>query len=176
TGGSIYDRRIVEGLRGRGWHVDVREVGADAEHGDIYDAIPDRAVVVADGLVFGADPDHAERHRSRVRFVPIVHLPLADEPGLLPDRAALLEQRERRAVACAAMVVVTGARTVDTMLRYGVPRGRVVLIPPGTDRAPLAHGSDVASGFSRPLDPVRLLTVATVNAGKGHAILVRALA
>jgi glycosyltransferase involved in cell wall biosynthesis len=183
TGGSIYDRRIVDGLRARGWNVDVREVGVDDASTDIYAAIPDGAVVVADGLVFGARPDHAEQHRSRIRFVPLVHLPLADEPGLLPDRAALFEQRERRAVACAAMVVVTGPHTVETMVRYGVPRERVVLISPGTDRAPLARGesvmasgSIVASGLSRTVGPVHLLTVATVNAGKGHAILVRALA
>ncbi|HEY7172643.1 MAG TPA: glycosyltransferase family 4 protein [Vicinamibacterales bacterium] len=167
TGGSIYDRRIVDGLRARGWQVDVREVDVGDTGADIYATIPDATTVVADGLVFGARPDQAERHASRLRFVPVVHLPLAEEPGLDRDRATRLEDGERRAVACAAMVVVTGRRTVETMIRYGVPRERVVLIVPGTDRAPLARRSDAV---------VRLLTVATVNAGKGHAILMRALA
>ena len=155
TGGSIYDRRIVEGLRIRGWQVDVRQVDADDPHAEIYTTIPDGTVVLADGLIFGARPDQAERHRSRLRFVALVHLPLAEAPGLRLDRAAQLEEGERRAVASAAMVVVTGPRTIETMVRYGVPRGRVVLIPPGTDRPPLARGSEsaVVSGFSRTLWP-----------------------
>jgi glycosyltransferase involved in cell wall biosynthesis len=180
TGGSIYDRRIVDGLRSRGWHVDVREADLRDTSEDVYAGIPDGAVVLADGLAFSARPDQAERHASRLRFVAIVHLPLADEPRLPPDRAALLQESERRAVACAAMVVVTGPDTVETMVRYGVPRERVVLISPGTDRAALARGTLVASAFSRTLRPpagtVQLLTVATVNRGKGHAFLVRALA
>lgn len=173
TGGSIYDRRIVDGLRARGWTVDVREVAVQDTSADIYAAIPDGTTVVADGLVFSARPDHAERHASRLRFVALVHLPLAEEPGLSPPQVARLAESERRAVACAAMVVVTGPRTVETMIRYGLPGERVVVIAPGTDRAPLARGSVGASGFSRIL---HLLTVATVNAGKGHATLVRALA
>jgi glycosyltransferase involved in cell wall biosynthesis len=173
SGGSIYDRRIVDGLRARGWCVDVREVDVHGTSADIYAAIPDGTVVVADGLVFGARPDEAERHAARLRFVALVHLPLAEEPGLLPDRAARLEQSERRAIACAATVVVTGPRTVETMMRYGLPRERVVLITPGTDRAPLARGSNFAFAAS---PAVRLLSVGTINAGKGHAVLVRALA
>jgi glycosyltransferase involved in cell wall biosynthesis len=178
TGGSIYDRRMVDGLRGRGWHVDVREVDVGDASADQYAAIPDATVVVADGLVFGARPDQAERHRSRLRFVALVHLPLAEEPGLNQERAARLEGGERRAVACAAMVVVTGPRTVETMIRYGVPRERVFMIAPGTDRASLARGSSTvaASGSSGASGVVHLLTVATVNAGKGHVTLMRALA
>jgi glycosyltransferase involved in cell wall biosynthesis len=177
TGGSIYDRRIVEGLRARGWSVDVREVDVGDASADIYAAIPDGTVVVADGLVFGARPALAERHASRLRFVALVHLPLAEEPGLRPDRAARLEESERRAVACTAMVVVTGPRTVETMIRYGMPRERVVLIMPGTDRGRLARGSAVDTGTAVASgSEIHLLTVATMNAGKGHAILVRALA
>jgi glycosyltransferase involved in cell wall biosynthesis len=192
TGGSIYDRRIVDGLRSRGWNVGVREVEPRHDGDDVYAALPDGALVLADGLVFSARPELAERHASRLRFVPLVHLPLAEEPGLTPERAAMLEQGERRAVACAAAVVVTGSRTLDTMTRYGVPRKRIAVVTPGTDRAPLARGSRgaepgtarpvgtgtvVASSLSRTLDgAVHLLTVATVNAGKGHALLVRALA
>jgi glycosyltransferase involved in cell wall biosynthesis len=179
TGGSIYDRRMVDGLRARGWDVDVREIDAGGGSADLYAAIPDATVVVADGLVFSAHPDRAERHRSRLRFVALVHLPLAETPGLTPDRAARLEAGERRAVACASLVVVTGPRAVETMVRYGVPRERVVMIVPGTDRAPLARGSGgvAASGVGR-ISPgvVHFLTVATVNAGKGHMTLMHALA
>jgi len=181
TGGSIYDRRIVDGLRLRGSKVDVREVDVGDTSTDIYATIPDGTVVVADGLVFGARPDQAERHRSRLRFVTLVHLPLAEAPGLRPDRALQLEAGERRAVTCAAMVVVTGPYTIETMVRYGVAHERIVLIPPGSDRSPLARGSAgavVASGRTSvtSVGRIHFLTVATVNAGKGHAILVRALA
>src|SRR5262245_54827725 len=95
TGGSIYDRRMVDGLRARKWRIDVREV-AVRDAVDVYAATPDDRVVLADGLVFSARPDDAERHARRLRFVPVVHLPIAEEPGLRPEWAAVLEQCERR--------------------------------------------------------------------------------
>jgi glycosyltransferase involved in cell wall biosynthesis len=166
TGGSIYDRQMAEGLRARGWSVDVREV--DQKTPDIFATIADSATVVVDGLLFGAVPDQIERHAGRLRFVTIVHLPLSETPGLSRDRAVVLERREQRSLACAKAVVVTGPRTVEHIVQRGVPRERVVLIQPGTDRAPLAQGS--GTGI------LQLLTVATVNAGKGHDVLIRALA
>ena len=54
------------------------------------------------------------------------------------------------------------------MKKYGIGDDRIVVVEPGTDRVPLAHGSGGPA--------VQLLTVATVNPGKGNEILARALA
>jgi glycosyltransferase involved in cell wall biosynthesis len=179
TGGSIYDRRMTEGLRQRGWSVDVHELdgsfptptrAALAHAAGVLATIHDDGIVIIDGLALGAMPDVVEREASRVRIVGLVHLPLAADVSIDPDRATDLEGAERRALASARLVIVTGTATLAMLERYDLPRDRVIVVEPGTDPAPLARGSQGA------LLPVNLLSVATLNAGKGHEILLRALA
>ena len=189
TGGYIYDRRMVEGLRQRGWLVDVLELDASFPHptsaalehaARALAAVRAGTIAIIDSLAFGAMPDLVTREASRLRLVAVVHLPLAATPGLDGDTAARFEDGERRAFRQAALVVVTGKAAMPLMATYGLAPDRVVVVEPGTDRAPLAHGSrgshgSVVSGSNR-TGPLELLSVATLNPGKGHALLLAALA
>ena len=107
------------------------------------------------------------REASRLAVVALVHLPLAAAIGLDQEEAARFEDGERRALAAAALVVVTGRAALPLIARYAVAPNRIVVVEPGTDRAPLAHGSRTG--------PLELLTVATLNPGKGHEMLLDAL-
>ena len=128
-------------------------------------------LVVVDGLAFGAMPGLAEQHAARLRWVALVHHPLALETGLTPQQGRALFDSERRALATARGVIVTSAATARELTRYGVAAERVHVVTPGTDAAPLAAGSGA--------DPVRrglsLLCVATLIPRKGHAVLIEAL-
>jgi glycosyltransferase involved in cell wall biosynthesis len=177
TGGYLYDRHVIDGLRRRGWQVDVRELDEGFPHPSsealdharyILASFADRTVVVIDGLALGGMPDVVEGETGRLRFVGLVHLPLAADVGLDEGTAARFAIDERRALAAAALVVVTGAATVALLENYGVPRTRIAIVEPGTDHAPLARGSKDSV--------LQLLSVATLNPGKGHDILFRALA
>jgi glycosyltransferase involved in cell wall biosynthesis len=107
------------------------------------------------------------REASRLPVVALVHLPLAAAIGLDREDAARFEDGERRALAAAALVVVTGRAAFPLIAQYAVEASRIVVVEPGTDPAPLAHGSRTGS--------VELLTVATLNPGKGHEMLLAAL-
>jgi glycosyltransferase involved in cell wall biosynthesis len=177
TGGYAYDRRIAAELRRRGWTIAVRELDASfprptaaalADAARVLADIPDGQTVLVDGLALGVMPSEVEREASRLRLVALVHMPLAAEIGIDSDVAARLEASERRALGAAALVVVTGRWTMSALERYDVGRHRIALVEPGTDRGPVARGS----GGS----PLELLCVATLNPGKGHEILIRALA
>jgi glycosyltransferase involved in cell wall biosynthesis len=177
TGGSIYDRRMVDGLRSRGWMVQVCELEgrfpqpSSAELDEAARAleiVPDGTTVMIDGLALGAMPIQLEHVRSRLRIVALVHMSIAADECLGFEKAARLEASERRALACVSRSIVTGECTASTLVRYGVAPDRVHLIEPGTDPAPPARGS--AGG------PLELLCVATLNCGKGYDILFRALA
>ena len=168
---------MADGLRARGWSVDVRELhgsfphpppAALAEAARVLAAIPDRATVLIDGLAFGAMPAEVEREASRLRIVALIHLPLAAEVGIGEDEAARLEAGERRAMAAASRVIVTGKATRTALAGHGVAPDLIAVVEPGTERAPLARGSRQG--------PLQLLCVATLNPGKGHDILLRALA
>ena len=177
TGGYIYDRHVAEGLRDRGWEVRVVELSDTFPHPTPaalaharteIAALPSGMVALVDGLAYGAMPEVIGVHAERLRFVPIVHLPLALDFGLDAKVATRLEAEERLALRSARLVIVTGSSTRDTVLQYGVRRSSVLLAEPGTDPAPVARGSNG--------DRLDLLCVATLTPGKGHATLMRALA
>jgi glycosyltransferase involved in cell wall biosynthesis len=179
TGGYGYDRAIVAGLRAAGWAVDQPPLpdafpwpddAARAAAARQVEQLRDGALVVADGLAFGALPDLAQRHADRLRWVALVHHPLAQEAGLSPAQRQALFDSERRALACARAVIVTSAATARALADYGVPAARVRVVPPGT--VPVSKAAP-----RRPTEaPPMLLCVATLSPRKGHALLIEALA
>ena len=177
TGGSVYNRRVAEALRTQRWCVEVRELAGDFPHPDddsvesaarVFGGIPQGRVVVVDGLAASALPGVLEQHATRLRLVMLVHLPIAAHVGLDEATATRFRQWEARSLATAALVIVTGTATLPLLAEYGIATDRVTVVEPGTDAAPPARGT--------PGGPLHLLSVATLNPGKGHDVLLRALA
>lgn len=184
TGGYGYDREITRGLMELGWRVDVCGLDASFPHptaaararaAAALASLPDGTLVLADGLAFGAMADEAEREAARLRFVALVHHPLALEHGLDPATTQALVASETRALRTARGVVVTSDATVESLTPFGVAPDRVAVVRPGTSAAPLARGS---RGVAPPHGdrPVELLSVATLTPRKGHDVLFDALA
>ena len=130
--------------------------------------IPDGVRVVIDGLAMAGLPDVVREHRTRLDVVALVHLLLADDPGLEPSQRARCIELEREALASSARVVVTSGFTAARLKDIGIPPAMISTVPPGTDPAPLATGPGSDA-------PPRLLCVASVTPGKGQDVLVRAL-
>jgi glycosyltransferase involved in cell wall biosynthesis len=177
TGGYQYDRCMSDGLARLGWSVEVRELdgsfpyptpAALAHAARALSGVGDGARLLVDGLALGAMPGVIEHEAARLRIAALVHLPIGADVGLDPDTASRLEADERRALGASALVIATGAATRPMLARYGIPPHRIVVVEPGTARAPLARGSGGAA--------LQLLSVATLNPGKGHEILLEALA
>jgi glycosyltransferase involved in cell wall biosynthesis len=176
TGGYVYDRRMAQGLSQYGWSVEVRELDdsfpyptrAALEHATrVLADLRDGTRVLVDGLALGAMPEVIEHEAARLRIVALVHLPLGADVSIDRNAAARLEASERRALAAAALIIVTGTATLALLTRYGIARNKIVVVEPGTARASLARGSGGT--------PLRLLSVATLNPNKGHEILIEAL-
>ncbi|MEO8680253.1 MAG: glycosyltransferase family 4 protein [Vicinamibacterales bacterium] len=177
TGGSIYDRRMVDGLRHRGWTVEVRELdtgfpfprpAAIAHAAEVLAAVATNTVVVIDGLALSVLPDLIEREASRLRIAALIHLPVSAAVGLDLDTAERLAAVERRALHAAAMIVVTGRTSLAMLQRYALAPKPIVVVEPGTDRAVPVQRSEGST--------LMLLSVATLNPGKGHDVLLQALA
>jgi glycosyltransferase involved in cell wall biosynthesis len=158
TGGYGYDRRIIAGLRQRGWAVSVLRLddsfpmptpAARRHAAQMLAAIPDGSTVLVDGLALGALPEEVEREAARLGIVALVHHPLAAETGIDPAAAATLEISEARALAAARAIVVTSHATAARLADDGVTADRITVIEPGTDAAPLSRGSAVDQEPSR---------------------------
>lgn len=178
TGGYTYDRRLALALRDMGWIVaplvlegvwpwpDGADVEAAAER---IAALPDGAVVVADGLAFGSLASAVRPHADRLRWVALVHHPLHLETGLDIADSARLRAGETQALQFACQVVVTGRSTVRDVVALGVPPARIAVVEPGTDPV-------LSQAKPRVQGPLQLLCVATLTPRKGHAVLLQALA
>jgi glycosyltransferase involved in cell wall biosynthesis len=183
TGGYLFDRRIVEGLRAQGRTVVVHELAgrfpeADAMARDAaataLAALPDGTAAAIDGLALPGFGECLATEAKRLRLVGFVHHPLAVETGLAPAESRRLAALETRLLPLLAGVLCPSERTADAMRAYGVPAARVAVTPPGTPKpsAPPMAGSPAAA---RPR-PLRLLCVATLTPRKGHLLLIEALA
>ena len=176
TGGYIYERRLLEGLRAMGREVRHLQLGAtfpDPTPEDMADALAqlrsveaDRPLIL-DGLVFGAI-DTAGLGRVRAPVVAMIHHPLARESGLSAERRAHLYRTERDNLALARHVLVPSRHTADILVSdYGVERARITIVRPGTDR-PLGPPATAA--------PPLVLSVGIQHPRKGHDVLLNALA
>lgn len=178
TGGSIYDRKVVEALRENGWWVDVLEWPATfpfpseeqrLEVAASLSDLPDNALVMIDGLALGTLPGLARKEMGRLRLVAMVHHPLALETGLSPMMAATFASEERDALQCARAVIVTSATTAAILEgAFAVPAELITVAEPGVDR-PQGHRDARAPG------PVRIFAMGQIAPRKAHHILVEAL-
>ena len=185
TGGYIYDRHMVDGLRRLGRRVDVLELDSsfprptstaleDADR--TFATIPAGTITIVDSLALGALAEIITREAARLPVVALVHLPLAAAFGLDRADAEQFEAGERRALAAAALVVVTGRAALPLIDRYSVASSRIVIVEPGTDRALLVRVKAGATAAHRsPRNPLELITVGTLHPGKGHELLLEAL-
>ena len=178
TGGYAYDRRMMTELGDLGWRIDLLDLGEGFPWPDEVTrataqsrllAMPAGRSIVVDGLALGVLPETASQLAGRNPLLALVHHPLALEWGLSVEQADALRASERAALAAVQGVVVTSAATARLVASdYGVPAERIAVARPGSDPAPMSHGSQ--DGV------VRLLSVGAIVPRKGFDVLITALA
>lgn len=170
SGGNLYDRKVLDGLRALGWTVHEHPVpgpwsglpaSARPALEDVLRRRDDGDLVVVDGLVVAAAPRLVTAAGDRLRLVVLAHMPQGHQH---PEVAA-----DERTALSAATAVVTTSRWTRAWLReeYDLPADEVHVVLPGTDPADLAPGTDTGR---------ELLCVGAVIPGKGHDLLLSAFA
>jgi glycosyltransferase involved in cell wall biosynthesis len=172
SGGNAYDRRVCRGLAEAGWSVRLHAVPGSWPRPDaasyaalagVIRGIPDDAVVLLDGLIASTAPAVLVPQANRLRLVLLVHMPLGHDPA--DDEA---RSREGAVLSASDSVVTTSRWARRTLLElYGLPPDLVHVAEPGVEAAGLAPGTAGAGA---------LLCVAAVIPGKGHDVLLDALA
>ena len=184
TGGYIYDRRIIEGLRDLGWAVDLVQLGDGFPFPDaatlsfaekVLRLIPPGCPVLVDGLALGVMPEIAQRLAASHTLIALVHHPLALEAGLSPAQAESLKRSETEALSHASHVIVTSPATARTLIaEFGVRAEQTHVVLPGTDRPKFDLGQKAQRDFSQ--EPLRLLSIGSITPRKGFDVLMAALA
>lgn len=177
TGGYAYARRLITELSELGLLVkhlalsgtyptpDNIALGYADKH---FAALPDGAIVLADGLAFGVLDAIAQLHGERLKIIALCHHPLALEKGLSNAHAKELHDSEQRALAAAVAVLVNSSMTARILTQqFSVQPEKIVIAQPGTDHQVFAECNG---------NPPVLLTVATLTQRKAHDVLISALA
>ena len=177
SGGYIYDRRLVEGLRAQGQEVRVVElagrhpfpddVATDAARAALA-AVPAGARIVIDGLGLPAFLPFADELTKRSATA-LIHHPTALEPGAPASQREALKAAERVLFSACTRIITTSSPTArDLPEDFGVDPARISVVEPGTDPAPRAMGS-TGPGCA-------ILSVGLLVPRKGHDVLLHALA
>ena len=177
SGGYIYDRRMVEGLRALGQDVRVVElagrhpfpdaIATEAARAALAE-IPAGARIVIDGLGLPAFLPFADELTTR-GAVALIHHPTALEPGAPASQRETLKAAERVLFNACARIITTSTPTARELPEdFGVDPARISVVEPGTDPAPRALGS-AGPGCA-------ILSVGLLVPRKGHDVLLRALA
>lgn len=179
TGGYLYARQVVEGLRARGRLIDLFELPGCFPAADeiAYQAasaalasLPDGHVAVIDGLALPAFAGCLARESTRLRLIGFIHHPLSLETGLSPAEAHHYAALEARLWPLLRGALCPSRHTARALAAAGLARARIAIAPPGIVKP--TH----PSGPREPLGPLRILNVATLTSRKGHRLLIEALA
>jgi len=169
SGGYEYDRRIVAGLRAAGHDVQVIELadGPDAAC-TALSGLAEQVRPLIDGLALPAFAGQGDTLAAR-GAAGLIHHPVSLETGLSVSETAALRAIEQLLFGCLSPVVVTSETTAEQLAaNFGVDRGRIRVVVPGTDDAPRSFGS---AGTE-----CRILSLGALVPRKGHDLLLRALA
>jgi glycosyltransferase involved in cell wall biosynthesis len=180
TGGYLFDKRLVDGIRALGRTVEVHELAGRFPEADstarqaaaaLLARLPEDAAAVIDGLALPAFAECLASQRARLKLVGLVHHPLAVETGLDAEHRAQLAGVEARLLSRLRGVLCPSAASAWAVENYGIQRERIFITPPGTvkpavppQRPPRNEG------------PLHFLSVGAVIPRKGHALLIEALA
>ena len=183
SGGFLYERRLLQGLRDQGRSVDLLRMPAafpDPSPADVTAAIgmlravPPDLPVLLDGFLPGTMPADALR-RLAAPTVAVVHHPLGLEAGLPPERAEWLLANERESLHAVRRVVVPSPFIARLLReRFGLEADAITVAPPGFDSLPDMAGTDLAGKV--PQGPPIILSVGLLARRKGHDVLIDALA
>ncbi len=176
TGGYVYDRRVMTLLPEHGIGVNHLALPGGfpfpseaeiEETAALLAGVPADAVLLIDGLAFGALPERVLGSIA-APIVVLLHHPLGLETGLDEQESRRLLTSEQAAMSFARHVIVTSPVTAATLVELSfADLPRITVAEPGTESAERAKGGGGVC---------EILSVGSVVPRKGHDLLVAALA
>jgi glycosyltransferase involved in cell wall biosynthesis len=177
SGPTLYNQRVIEGLRSAGHDVAVIELPGEypvtdetarsAARGALASLPADRLALI-DGLALPAFAGQGDSLAARPT-VALIHHPTALGAGISEAERAALRNTELRLLPRCARVIATSEATAERLVTdFGLDRARLRVVVAGIDPAPRSTGSGGGS--------CAILSIGALIPRKGHHVLIRSLA
>lgn len=176
TGGYVYNKYIIEGLKTLGYVVNLHQLAGDfpfpskqsmVECYSIFSDIPAREPIFIDSLAFGPMHKIIGKYFGKNPVIAIMHLPLPKNPNFSPAQKDKLYLQEKNSLGFATCIVAVSEFTKQLILDYGIDSNKIVVINPGV--------IDIPRKATYPNFPKNLLCVGSYLPGKGQLLLIQAL-
>ncbi len=183
TGGYVYNRHIIHGLKDLGWELELISLGGGYPFPTADQVDQARTAllgcakgvpIVIDGLALGALPELAAELAKRHPVIALIHHPLAFESGLSEAQKIALQHSESDALKHVSRVIANSPATArDLSQYYGVSQDMIEIVMPGAERTHRLKAKVHSEGSSS--NGVRLLSVGSIIPRKGFDCLMEAL-
>lgn len=176
SGEFIYNKKIIDGLRGRNYKVFVHNLPADfpfpsansiAQLEDIVKSIPSDDLLLIPGVIVGSSPAIVEGYAKNHKFIAYVHVPVSLSNGLSIYQKEIVLASEKTGFSKVQYCITSNESGKNALEERGVASINIYLAPAGTDPYPQK------TNYSKL--PASLLCISNYTRKNGLIHLIKAL-
>jgi glycosyltransferase involved in cell wall biosynthesis len=176
TGGNIYNRNIIKGLKDRGYEIILNELEDDfpfpnektlARCRAVLNNIPQGEPIVIDSLALGSLLPVLMDFYGKYPIISLIHIPFAFNEDIAATQRDILAQQEKNVLTMSSAIVVTSNYTAKIISGWLKFPPSIYVVPPGVEFE--------RRKFYWPPYPQRLICVSNYMPNKGQYILLKAL-
>ncbi len=176
SGGYIYNKNIIEGIRSQSFDLELCIPGTDFPFPSkksiekckaFFNDTERSSIIVIDSLILGTIPDLIEEFSAEHTIVGMIHLPLCISPSFNIETKKRFKQSEIKSFNHSKLLIVTSEFLKSEIMKMGVDEDKIHVISPGIN-------SEIINK-SYPDKPNNLLCVSKITSSKGQLDLIKAL-
>ena len=176
SGGYIYNRNIIEGIRAQSIDVELFNPGIDFPFPskasrdkcrEFFQKRESQSIVVVDSLILGSISDLIKKFAAKFTIVGIIHLPLSLSPSFTNDVKKRFKQDEIESFNYSKILIVTSEYSKSEIVKMGITEAKIHVVTPGIN--------SVIEQRNYPEKPKNLICVSNISSSKGQLDLVIAL-
>jgi glycosyltransferase involved in cell wall biosynthesis len=176
SGGYIYNKNIIEGVRAHSVDVELLIPGTDfpfpSEKSiemcrEFFRKIERSSIVVVDSLILGTIPKLIEEFAEKLIIAGMIHLPLSLGPDFTEDEKEDFRERELTSFNYSKLLIVTSEFLKSEIVKMGIDEEKIHVVTPGINKT--------INERNYPENPINMLCVSRISEAKGQLDLLKAL-
>ena len=176
SGGYIYNKNIIEGVRAHSVDVELLIPGTDFPFPskksletcrNFFQKMPHSSIVVVDSLILGTISNLVKEFADKLIIAGLIHLPLSLNPDFAEKKKVDFREGELTSFKYSKLLILTSEFSKSVLVKMGVDETKIHIVTP-------AINGTISERYY-PENPINLLCVSRISSSKGQLDLVKAL-